>query len=328
MAPVLAIAREDVPRVLSFETTIRKVEEGYAALFRGDVQVPPVQHLANPDVQGEVDVKSAFIRTPGPYIDVKVATGFFANQEKGLPTGTATILLLDGTTGFPLAIMNGDLITNWRTGAAAAVASRYLSRPESESVGLVGSGIIAGMALRALCKVRPIKRAWVWAPPLDMRNAFARELGSELGIPVLAVGGPADAVRDADIVVTATPSRQPLVTRDMIRPGTHINAIGADGPGKQELDAHLTAGASLFVDRLSQCSVAGELQHALRLGLMKPEDVKAEIGGVIAGAHPGRQRPDEVTIFDATGVAVQDIVVASLVYEEAMRLGLGTPVHL
>lgn len=325
---LLAISGSDILKALTLETTIAKVAEGYAALYRGEVEVPPIQHLSNPEVKGEMDVKSALIRKGAAYADVKVATGFFANRDRGLPTGYATIILLDGSTGFPLALMDGDLITNWRTGAAAAVATSCLSRPESEAVGLVGSGVIAGMALRAIVKVRPIKRAKVWAPPEDMRSEFARSLTAELGLPVTAVGSAAEAVAEADVVVTATPSRQPLVTPEMIRPGTHINAIGADGPGKQELDARLTAGAKLVVDRLAQCRVAGELQHALRLGLMKEEDVYAEIGEIVAGAKPGRTDPREITVFDATGVAVQDIMAASLVYEEAKRRNFGVWIDL
>lgn len=142
------------------------------------------------------------------------------------------------------------------------------------------------------------------------------------------VDSPEKAVRPADVVITATPSRQPLVTPDMVRPGTHINAIGADGPGKQELDARVTARAKLVVDRLGQCRVAGELQHPLRLGLMKEEDVYAEIGAIVSGARPGRTSPDEITVFDATGVAVQDLVVAILVYERVKQDDLGTRIEL
>jgi alanine dehydrogenase len=324
MVRILAIRGEVVPQVLTFEATIEKVEQGYAALFRGDVEVPPIQHLSNPEVSGELDIKSALIRNPGPYASVKVASGFFRNRERGLPTSYATIFLLDGSTGAPLSIMDGDLVTNWRTGAAAAVATRHLARLNAESIGLIGSGVIAGMALRAISKVRPIKRARVWAPTVDLRTQFARSLSEELGFPVTAVGTPALALAEADVVVTATPSRQPIVTPEMVRPGTHINAIGADGPGKQELDAGLVARAKLVVDRLAQCRVAGELQHPLRLGLMTEAEVHAEIGAVVAGARPGRTSETEITIFDATGVAVQDIVLAALVYEEAVRKGLGT----
>lgn len=290
--------------------------------------MPPIQNMANAEVHGEIDVKSALVLKPRSYACVKVASGFLRNAEQGLPTSFATVLLLDGDTGVPLALMDGDLVTNWRTGAAAAVATKHLSRPQSETVGLIGSGVIAGMALRAVCRVRPVRRARVWAPPVEMRNAFARTLSAELGISVEPVDSPEKAVRPADVVITATPSRQPLVTPDMVRPGTHINAIGADGPGKQELDARVTAGAKLVVDRLGQCRVAGELQHPLRLGLMKEEDVYAEIGAIVSGARPGRTSPDEITVFDATGVAVQDLVVAILVYERVKQDDLGTRIEL
>ncbi len=328
MSSVLTLTGAEVARVLSFETTIERVEQAYGGLYRHEAEVPPIQNMENDDVGGEIDVKSALAKAPTAYASVKIASGFFRNNEKGLPTSYATIVVLDGETGRPLAIMDGDLITNWRTGAAAAVASRHLSREDSATVGLIGSGVIAGMALRALTKVRPVKRAFVWAPPVEMRTAFARELSAELDLPVVAVDEPARAVAAADLVVTATPSREPILIPEMIREGTHINAIGADGPGKQELDARLTAGAKLVVDRLAQCRVAGELQHALRAGLMTEAQVHAEIGAVVAGAKPGRTDPGEITVFDATGVAVQDLAVATLVYERARAEGLGRLVEL
>jgi len=328
MGRLLAVGKQDIAQVLSLAETIIQAEEGYKALHRGNVDVPAVQHLENPEVEGEFDVKSAFLRAPGPYASVKVATGFFQNHARGLPTSHAVILLLDGATGAPLAIVDGDLITNWRTGAAAAVATKHLSNPTAASVGLIGSGVIAGMALRAICQVRPIRRAWVWAPPVEMREEFARVLTGELGLPVLSVDSPREAVSQADVVVTATPSRAPIVDSTMIRPGTHINAIGADAPGKQELDAALTASAKLVVDRLAQCRSSGELQHALRQGLMEESEVHSEIGAILCGAAPGRTSTSEITIFDATGVAALDIAVTALVYEQARLKGLGTWVEL
>ncbi len=328
MARIVAITGAEAERALGFEATIEKVEEGYAALYRGAVDVPPIQNMENAEVRGEIDVKSALVCKPRAYASVKVASGFYRNSEQGLPTSFATILLLDGGTGVPLALMDGDLITNWRTGAAAAVASKHLSRPDSETVGVIGSGTIAAMALRAVGRVRPVSKARVWSPSVERRNAFALSLSAELGLFVEPVDSPENAVGPADLVITATPSRQPLVTLDMVRPGTHINAMGADGPGKQELDARVTAGAKLVVDRLAECRVAGELQHPLRLGLMREEDVHAEIGALVSGARPGRTSPDEITVFDATGVAVQDLAVATLVYERVKRDGLGVWIEL
>lgn len=325
---ILFIPSSVVPQVLELDAVIARVETAYVALSRGEVSVAPIQHLENTALEGEIDIKSGLVLSPRAYVSVKVASGFYRNEERGLPTGLATLVLLDGETGLPLAVMNAGQITEWRTGAAAAVAARHLSRPDAVRAAMIGAGAVARMSLRALCRVRPLTQAWVWAPPVEMREGFARDLGAELGLPVQAVASPGEAVAEADIVVTATPSREPIITPGMVRPGTHISAMGADGPGKQELAAALLASSKVVVDRLEQCLVAGELQHPVNGGLMKPEDVHAEIGQVISGDKPARADAWEITIFDATGTAAQDIMVAALVYEEARRRGLGVTVAL
>ncbi len=327
---VRVLSARTIAGLLDFGEAIDYVERGYVALFEGRVQTPPIQHLENPDVHGEIDVKSAVMRGSTPYVTVKAACGFYDNPARGLPTGSAMVLLLDGSTGFPLALMDGWLLTSWRTGAAAGVATNLLARADARILGLVGCGEIAAMAARAVARVRPLERVAVWAPPadLDLCRRFAATTGADLGIEVVIAASVADAVHQADVVVTATPSREALVMLDMVRPGTHITAIGADGPGKQELDARLTAGSRLFVDMVSQCRVAGELQHPLREGLMTEADVHAEIGAVLAGAATGRESADEITVFDSTGTAAQDIGLAALAFERALKMDAGSEVDL
>ncbi len=327
---VRVLSAEVIAGLLDFGEAIDYVERGYVALFEGRVQTPPIQHLENPEVHGEIDVKSAVMRGSTPYVTVKAACGFYDNPARGLPTGSAMVLLLDGSTGFPLALMDGWLLTSWRTGAAAGVATRLLARADATSLGLVGCGEIAAMAARAVARVRPLDRVTVWAPPADrdLCRRFAETIGEELGVEVAVAESVADAVGQADVVVTATPSREALVMLDMVRPGTHITAIGADGPGKQELEARLTARSRLFVDLVSQCRTAGELQHPLREGLMSEADVHAEIGAVLAGAATGRENDDEITVFDSTGTAAQDIVLATLAYERALATDAGSEVEL
>jgi ornithine cyclodeaminase/alanine dehydrogenase len=236
---------------------------------------------------------------------------------------------MDLKTSLPLAIMDGSHITAYRTGAAGAVAAGVLARKDAATVGVIGTGTQGRMQILALRELFKLEKILAWNIRKPSAERYATEMSERLGIDVKAVDGVEAAVRDVDIVVTATPSREALVMNDWIREGVHINAIGADGPGKQELDPKIVGRADkVVVDSLSQCRRIGEIQHALTSKLLTEEGVHAEIGHILLGERPGRESERELTVFDSTGMAAQDIAAAHVVYEQAKERGLGQSVNL
>jgi ornithine cyclodeaminase/alanine dehydrogenase len=307
---------------------IEAVRVAYSAFANGRVQMPGVQHLDVHKYNGEVDVKSGFVEDIG-LMGTKIASGFYENQKKGLPPGFAVIVLLDLETSMPLAIMDGTHITAYRTGAAGAVAASVLARKDSKRVGIVGSGTQGRMQLLALRELFDIQDVKVWDIDQGLAKRYQDQMTKDLSIDIHVVDKPEDVVPHADILVTVTPSRKALIGVDSIQEGLHINAIGADGPGKQELDPKIMTRASkIVVDSLDQCRKIGEIQHALNQKLIDESRVYAEIGEIINGNKLGRESDNEITLFDSTGLSAQDIAAAKIVYDAAKKNGLGKKINL
>ncbi|MFW9809133.1 MAG: ornithine cyclodeaminase family protein [Candidatus Thorarchaeota archaeon] len=324
MEDILILTQSEVKSCLSMREAIDAVKVAYSAFAKGRVQMPSVQHLDVHKYNGEVDVKSGFVEDFG-LIGTKIASGFYENLKKGFPPGIAVIVLLDLETSMPVAIMDGTHITAYRTGAAGAVAAQVLARKNSSNVGIIGAGTQGRMQLLALQEIFDIKSVKIW----DIEREMAERYEREMSIDVQVVDTPNQVVPESDIVVTATPSRKALIGADSIHEGLHINAIGADGPGKQELDpAIMTLASKIVVDSLAQCRRIGEIQHALREGLITDASIHAEIGEIINGEKVGREANQEITIFDATGLSAQDIAAAKIVYDAAKRKNLGTSFNL
>lgn len=225
--------------------------------------------------------------------------------------------------------MDGTYVTAYRTGAAGAVAAKVLARKESEIIGVIGAGTQARMQILALKEILSLKEVKVWDINTTARDLYSKEMSEQLNITVESVDNVKDAVIDSDIIVTVTPSKKALVMKDWIKNGTHINAIGADAPGKQELDPKIIKMADkVVVDSLEQCKIIGEIQHAIRNGLIKEKDIHAEIGQILIGEKKGRESKEEITLFDSTGLAAQDIAAANIVYKQAKEKGMGTVVSL
>lgn len=321
MEPIRLLSKADLQEVLTLGDVIQVVEEGFRADAEGGVKTFPVvmEHIASHGAF--FGIKSGYVPTTEA-LGVKVA-GFWPRPLGTGPGHFAVILLLDGETGTPLAFMDGNLITTLRTGAAGAVGAKYLARPESAKVGVIGAGVQGQIQVRALAELFELAEVRVWDMSAEAVERYVETLASA-GFSVKAASAPREAVSGADIVVTATPSNRFLVDAEWVAQGTHVNAMGADARGKQEVDPKLFACATVVVDKLSQCRELGDLQHALGLGLIRESDVHAELGQIVAGERPGRTQPDEITIFDATGVSFQDVVTAKLAYERAVELGLGS----
>jgi ornithine cyclodeaminase/alanine dehydrogenase-like protein (mu-crystallin family) len=324
---VLVLGRRDVLDLLSLPDCIEAVEAAFRAHAEGRVLGPGV--LGVHAAAGGFHIKAAGLVGERSYFAAKTNGNFPDNPRRhGLPTIQGTLVLADADRGAPLAVMDSSSITALRTGAATAVAARYLARPTSRRATVVGCGVQGEIQLAALAAVLPLARAWV----LDMDHAraetMAARMGERLGFPVEASKDLEGALRESDAVVTCTPARRAFVTRAMVAPGTFLAAVGADNQGKQEIEPALVVEATLVVDVLEQCAEIGELQHALAAGLLTREGVHAELADVVAGRRPGRTREDEITVFDSTGTALEDVAAAVAVYEAARATGRGTEVQI
>jgi ornithine cyclodeaminase/alanine dehydrogenase len=316
----LLLKRADVASLLGLDECIGAVEQAFKLYAEGQTLPPGVLGVHARD--GGFHIKAAGLKLARTYFAAKVNGNFFRNAERyGMPNIQGIIMLCDGANGYPLALMDSIEITILRTGAATAVAAKYLACDDAKVAIICGCGNQGRIQLKALTKAVALEH--VYAFDLDHAQAerFAGALSDELGIEVQAVRDLARAARQSDVCVTCTPSRQFFLNREDVSPGTFIAAVGADDERKQELDPRLFAGNKIVVDVLEQCAAIGDLHHALDQGLITRADVHAELGEVVAGKKTGRTSRDEIIIFDSTGTALQDVAAAALVYEKAAPAG-------
>lgn len=285
-------------------------ERAFRALAEGKVTQPAPMGFEISAVHGEVHVKGAHIQG-APVFALKVATGFYENAARGLPSGAGLFLVFDAQTGFPVALLQDNgYLTDLRTAAAGALAARHLSPERLDAVAVLGSGVQARLQLRCLALVRRWRQVRAWSPTRAHLEAYCREMTAELKIPFSASASAEEAVRGADLVITVTPSCRPLIQAAWLTPHATVIAVGADGPDKQELAAECLARADKVVaDRLSQCLELGEIHHAVRLGLLDPARVYGELGEIVSGKKPGREG-SELIVCDLTGVGAQDAAIA------------------
>lgn len=302
---------------------ITSVEEGYKAYCSGQVIQPEIVSIELPESCGEMDIKAGYSQST-ELISVKCASGFYHNQRTvNLPNSMSTVLLFDGNTGFPLCVMNGGPITAYRTGAAGAVSAGLLARKDCNDIAVIGTGEQARMQIRAIKEIMDFQKIRVWGRAEEQMSFYKADMEAELPCIVEPCGTPEEAVRDAAVIITTTPSKSPVIKREWVHPGAHIIAVGADMEGKQELDPLLFVGAKIVVDNMSQCVTRGETQNPLKQGLISQTDIHCEIGEILLGRKSGRENDSEITIFDTTGMAVQDNVTAVKIYREALARKLG-----
>ena len=299
------------------------VENAFEALATKNVVMPPILSMHLEEQNGEVDVKTAYV----PGLDsfaIKISPGFFDNVKLGLPSLNGLMVLFSAKTGFVEALLlDNGYLTVVRTAAAGAMAAKYLAREDAKSVGILGGGEQARLQLEALTLVRAIESAKVWARRPEMAEEIASDLTAKLGFEVKAATA-REAVKGADIIVTATPNPTPLLMADWLEPGQHITAMGSDSDYKNEVDPHALVKADLYVcDRLSQCAALGELRSAIEAGLIDADATHPEIGQIIAGQVPGRTSEDQITMCDQTGTGVQDTAIATLARQRCEAAGIG-----
>jgi len=324
----LVLTRHDIRRLMSMDECIDAVEDAFRQHALGRSISPGVlgSHVAG----GGFHVKTAGLTTDRrPVFVAKINANFPGNPSRfGLPTIQGVIVLFDAIDGRPLAVLDSIEITSVRTAAASAVAARHLARENAATVTVCGCGEQGRSQLRALTRVRPIRQVLAFDTNLAKAERYARELSAELDVAVTPVHELGVETRRSDIWVTCTTSRRWFVGRNHVAPGALVLAVGADNDDKQEIEPALLAASTVVADVLEQCAVIGDLHHALELGVMRREDVHAELPDVVAGRRPGRRSVDEIIIFDSTGTAIQDVAAAQLVYQRAIAIDVGTYVDL
>jgi ornithine cyclodeaminase len=330
---VLLLREPEIRRVLDAASCIEAVEQAFAAYATGGASLPAVINLEVPEQHGEIHVKAGHLRG-GSHYAVKIASGFPGNAAKGLPQNDGMVLVFDATTGVPAAILlDNGFITEQRTAAAGAVAARHLSKQDARVVAVLGAGNQARYQLESLLLVRPFREARVWARRPERARACAEEMAARPGLPsgcrFAAAASVQEAVAGADIVVTVTSSREPLLRAEWLSPGMHVTAVGSDGPDKQELDPQVLKRADRVVaDSRAQCLRLGEIHHAVDRGVIAADKVDSELGEIAAGLKPGRRSDTEITVCDLTGVGVQDVATAALVLGRARAAELGQYVEI
>ncbi|MCD6393810.1 MAG: ornithine cyclodeaminase family protein [Planctomycetes bacterium] len=306
------ISAEMIENAFSMADYVSTIEQSFELYGRGEVQMPPKVYLTFD--KGDLRCMPVYIpamNTAG----VKNVNVHPANDA--LPAVMATITLIDPETGFPLAIMDGTHITRMRTGAAGGVAAKYLARTDSKTAACIGTGTQAATQLEALLITRPtISKVVLFDISLESMKHFARLVKQKHGLKATCANSVEEAVKNADIVTTTTTVRSPIVKSEWIKPGTHINAIGADAKGKQELDPAILKHAKVVIDNWAQASHSGEINVAVTKGLITQKDIHADIGQIATAKKPARQNPEEITVFDSTGLAIQDISAATMIYRK------------
>jgi ornithine cyclodeaminase len=289
---------------------IQAMEDGFVAYSRGEVVVPPVGHLDFDEPPGDCHIKYGYIRGDDAFT-VKIATGFYRNPERGLPSSNGVVLVFSSRTGELQAILQDEgYLTDLRTAAAGAVAAKYLAPSNIECIGIIGAGAQARLQLEFLQAVTPCRRALVWARSAERAAAFQVD-----GFQIEVADSVAQLASRSRLIVTTTPARHWLLGADNVQPGTHITAVGADGGGKQEIDPRLFTRAVCAVDSRKQCAQFGDASYAIQQGLIVSGDL-IELGEIIQDRRVGRKDPAEITIADLTGVAVQDIQIAKLALQK------------
>ena len=311
------ISRGQVAELLTLDICIDAVESAFRLLGEGKVARPETLgvHVAD----GGFHVKAGAAALDREWFAAKINANFPRNPDRfGLPTIQGLVCLFDGENGEPLALLDSTELTALRTAAATGVAAKHLARPDSTTATVVGCGRQGKAQLRALGRVLQLGRAFALDADPARAEGYANDMASELAIEVTPVEDLPFALSETDVLVTCTPSRTPFVRRKDVRPGTFIAAVGADDEGKHEIEEALMAASVVVVDLLPQAALIGDLHHAIARGHMRVEDVRAELGAVVAGRAPGRTSLEEITIFDSTGIALQDLVAAVAVYERAL----------
>jgi ornithine cyclodeaminase/alanine dehydrogenase-like protein (mu-crystallin family) len=322
---MLLLSRADVAGLMDFPAYVEAVEAGFRAAAAGKALAPPAAGFNVPG--GSYHAKGAALL--GDVVAIKLNGNYPGNPAThGLPTVQGVIYLADAGNGRPLALMDSIEITINRTGAATTLAARHLARPDASVATICGAGVQGRIQLEAIATALPLQRVHVWDIRPEAAEAMAAAASNELPFEVRATTDLAVATRASDAIVTCTSAQRAFLSADMVRAGTFIAAVGADNPDKQEIDPALLAWSRVVVDSLEQCTEIGDLHHALDAGALTRDHVHADLAEVICGSKPGRCDALEITLFDSTGLGLQDVAAAAAVYRRARKEGRGTEITI
>jgi ornithine cyclodeaminase len=325
---VLILNQSEVEMLLPMEECISVMGDALSALARGQAYQPMRMMVCPPGAAGVMTVMPSYMAcNSGAFYGLKAIGIFHGNPAKGKDAHQGAVLLYSGETGELLSLMNASAITAIRTAAVSGLATQLLARPDAGELAIIGSGVQARSHLRAMHCVRRIRRARVISRRIEHARQFAEALAGEFPFPIEPVQTVEEAVRGADLIVTATTATEPVLNRGWIAPGAHLNIIGAYTPTSREVDTATMAAARLFVDRReSALSEAGDFILAMQEGAVGPAHIRAEIGEVLIGSKPGRTSPEEITLFKSLGLPVEDLAAAEYVYRRALERKVGTAV--
>lgn len=322
---LLVLSHDDVRRLLPMEECIELMAGVLADLAQGRVWQPLRFVVRPPDEASLMGLMPGHRSAPGKAYALKAVCIFPGNPARGLDAHQGGVMLFDGETGELRALIDASAVTSIRTAAVSAVATRALARPDSKVLAILGSGVQARAHLKAMAKVLSFEQARVWSRTAEHAQAFAAE--AEAPFPVEAVDSAEAAVRGADVVVTVTSAREPIVERGWLAPGTHVNAVGSSIPTARELDSATIAAAALFVDRReSTVNESGEYLRAVEEEGIGPDHIRAELGEVLVGSNDGRRSDEELTVFVSLGLAVEDLAAAEYLHRRARSEGVGAVV--
>lgn len=319
---ILWLSEKDVQGLLNMKETLKAVENVFLLQGKNKVQLPSKIYLDFEPFGGDLRAMPAYVKSTPPAAGVKIVNSNALNPAKGLPAVSGIMVFNDPKTGLPLGVFAAGNLTSMRTGAAGGIAAKFLARPDSSTVGLIGCGKQAATQLEALSLLFKLKKVLVWGVTLKESTAFSALMKKKFSLDFIPCENVEQAC-DADILVTTTPVHKPIVKKEWVRPGTHINAIGADAPGKQELETSLLLKAKVVVDEWGQSSHAGEINVAVHQGKFKRNNIAAQLGEIVAGKKKGRTHKNDITIFDSTGLAIQDVATALVLYHKALKLKKG-----
>jgi alanine dehydrogenase len=319
MSEMMIISENDAKSILTMIDAIYLVEKAYSEFNDSKSEIFPAVREEIQAHKGIFGIKSSYLKQQ-KYIGLKAGGFWLGNAAKGKMNHQSTMLLFNAESGEPVCALSANYLTGIRTGAAGAVAAKYLAKTNSKVVGIIGSGTQSRTQLEGLLTQFPIEKVVIYGRNTDGSERFAKEIIDRLAVEVCA--SPQEVAEQADIIVTSTPSYLPLLKTSWVKQGTHINAIGSDTKGKRELEIDKKP-EKLVCDLWEQSSIMGEFQHGI-----SRNELYAEIGEIINGKKNGRENEDEITLFDSTGLSVQDVEAAVYIYEKARNSGLGSLVHI
>jgi ornithine cyclodeaminase len=326
MTEVLILNRNELEQLLTLETMIPVIEEAFIAYAKGRTIAYPIVREKVKNHRGIFGIKSGYLMDE-EVIGLKAGGFWLDNPERGLTPHQSTTIMFDPSSGQPTAMMDGNHITTIRTAAVGALAAKLLTREDAKIAAVLGCGTQGTGQAEALCFARALKEIRAYDPDEGNLQRFSDKLAGR-GVEVQSFQSAERAVRGADIVVTATPGERPVLWTDWASPGLHVSAFGSDTVGKVEVEAALFPRATVVVDDIVQATTIGETQHAVSQGLIRREDIHATLGDILAGSKPGRTSDDEITLFDATGLAFQDLIAGHLAIRLANQRGMGQRVRI